>query len=164
VQTVAAASSNAMQKLQRAQNRWVLDFAELSQLFRQLTAAVETNWEQLEPPVKAWAQVFTYHPSEGLRLNLKASLRGVFTVVQVYRMYVRQDPAFLDYVDNMQRFRRAVMNAVERHSPAFQAQLSTATRLAMDDIVNGKAEVVGSTEEEIREWFARHRLSVDQVH
>ncbi|NJK46400.1 MAG: hypothetical protein HC933_21060 [Pleurocapsa sp. SU_196_0] len=67
-------------------------------------------------------------------------------------------------MENIQRFRRAVMNAVERHDPEFQTQLSTATQTALQEISSGEAEVVGSTEKEIREWFTRHHLGADKVH
>jgi hypothetical protein len=164
LKTVTAGPTNAIDQLEQAQSRWIPDFAEISLLYRQLTSVIETRWDELPSEFKAWAQLATYDAHHGFRFNMLASIRSLISAAYAIRAYWKNKAEFLEYVENVQRFRRAVMNAVERHDPEFQARLSTATQTALEEISSGKAEVVGSTEEEIREWFTRHRLGADKVH
>ena len=145
------------QEWQQVRTSWVINWSGQADLFRRLGALVENEWQHLPEGSKAKIQLFIYHPAS-FQISLP---RQIWIAFSMGVAYFRNDLTFLDYMEEVTRFRRIVLATLVRHDPTFQ-------KLKNEAIVNALKEIktnpeTWQSEQDMDTWFDAQRRPAPKI-
>ncbi len=145
------------QEWQQVRTSWVINWSGQADLFRRLAAMVENDWQELSEVSKAKIQLFIYHPAS-FQIGLPQQIWIAFSMGIAY---LRNDPTFLDYMEEVTRFRRIVLTTLERHDPTFQKLKDEAIIKALKEIQTSPE--AWQSEQDMDTWFDAQRHPAPEI-